>query len=198
MRAPRRRAHARVLRRDDRGRLEVRGPAVRLVELPVGAQSKHGQVTEYTPDWARVSEEKIADDVRLEGARESGHDIEGHVRIGGKRYSAFASGGPDDFVIVVRRYGGETQKRSRGARRRDHATASVPSAFTTLRGTGGSRSAAGTIRVGDIVQRADRDDDKRYVVTDIRAPWIYTRRISGSGAPGIITFPSSLMLRRVG
>lgn len=87
------------------GRLqEVRAPAVRLVKLPVGAEGKHGPITKYTPEWARLSEEKIADNVRLEGARQSGHDIEGHVRLGGKRYSAFTSGGSDDFVIVVRNY----------------------------------------------------------------------------------------------
>jgi len=94
----------RVLRTDNFGRpIEVRAPAVRLVKLPVGARDKYGDsITEYTPDWARLAHEKIADSVRLEGARYAGHDIEGHVRIKGKRYSAFASGGPDDFVIVVR------------------------------------------------------------------------------------------------
>ncbi len=98
-------SHARILRSDNFGHLEVRGPAVRLVKLPVGAKDKHGDpITRHTPDWARVSEEKIADDVRLEGARQAGHAIEGYVRIGGKRYSAFADGGPDDFVIVVRNY----------------------------------------------------------------------------------------------
>jgi hypothetical protein len=98
-------SHARVLRSDSFGRLlEVRGPAVRLVKLPVGAEGKHGSITKYTPDWARISEEKIADNVRLEGARQAGHAIEGYVRIGGKRYSAFADGGPDDFVIIVRNY----------------------------------------------------------------------------------------------
>lgn len=101
-------SHARVLRTSSFGNvLEVRGPAVRLVTLPVGAKDKHGDpITKYTPDWARLSQEKIVDDVRLEGARYSGHDIEGHVRIRGKRYSAFASGNPDDFVIVVRNYKG--------------------------------------------------------------------------------------------
>lgn len=96
--------HARVLRSDFGRLLEVRAPAVYLSELPVGAEGKHGPITKHTPDWARVSEKKIADNVRLEGARQSGHDIEGHVRLGGKRYSAFTSGGPDDFVIVVRNY----------------------------------------------------------------------------------------------
>lgn len=99
----------RVLRTDGMGRLlEVRGPAVRLVKLPVGAKTKYGDlITKYSPDWARLSEEKIVDNVLLENPRESGHDIEGHVRIGSKRYSAFTSGGPDDFVIVVRNYKGK-------------------------------------------------------------------------------------------
>jgi hypothetical protein len=99
-------SNTRVYRTDSFGRfLEVRAPAVRLVKLPVGARDKHGDpITKYTPDWARLSEEKIADNVRLESPRQSGHEIEGHVRIGGKRYSAFTSGGPDDFVIVVRSY----------------------------------------------------------------------------------------------
>lgn len=103
-------SHARVLRSSSFGGVrEVRGPAVHLVQLPVGAKDKHGDpITRHTPDWARLSQEKIADDVRLEGARESGHDIEGHVRIKGKRYSAFTSGGPDDFVIVVRNYKGKS------------------------------------------------------------------------------------------
>jgi hypothetical protein len=96
---------ARILRSDGFGRLlEVRAPAVHLVKLPVGAEGKNGPITKYTPDWERASEKKIANDVRLEGARQSGHDIEGHVRLSGKRYSAFTSGGPDDFVIIVRNY----------------------------------------------------------------------------------------------
>jgi hypothetical protein len=102
----------RVLRHDHFGRpIEVRAPAVRLIKLPVGAKDKFGDpITKYTSDWARWAHEKIADSLRLEGARYSGHDIEGHVRIKGKRYSAFASGGPDDFVIIVR------DKRARGTR----------------------------------------------------------------------------------
>lgn len=55
----------------------------------------------------------------------------------------------------------------------------------------------GAIGVGDIVKRADRDDKNRYVVTELRGPWVFTRRISGSGIPGIITFPSALMLKKV-
>lgn len=90
---------------DSLGRPIVRGPAVHLVQLPVGAMDKYGNpITRHTPDWARLANEKIKDSVRLEGAQFSGHDIEGHVRIKGKRYSAFTSGGPDDFVIVVRNY----------------------------------------------------------------------------------------------
>lgn len=55
-----------------------------------------------------------------------------------------------------------------------------------------------TIRVGDIVRRADVRGKNRYVVVRVREPWIYTQRISGSGGPGIITFPSESMLRKVG
>ena len=54
-----------------------------------------------------------------------------------------------------------------------------------------------TIKVGDIVQRSDIDGRNRYVVINIRDPWIYTRRVSGSGTPGIITFPSAYMLKKV-
>lgn len=73
---------ARVLRRDPLGRIvEVRGPA----EAMVGGR--------YEP---------VAESVRLERAHESGHDLEGSVRVRGRRYSAFTSGGPDDFVIVIR------------------------------------------------------------------------------------------------
>lgn len=61
-----------------------------------------------------------------------------------------------------------------------------------------ARAGSGDIGVGDIVQRSDSSSKNRYVVTDIRSPWIYTQRISGSGGPGVITFPSALMLRKVG
>lgn len=94
----------RVLQSDNFGRLLVRGPAVHAVELPIGAEGEYGPITEHTPDWSRRAYQKIHDNIRLEGARESGHDIEGHVRLNGKRYSAFTSGGPEDFVIVVRDY----------------------------------------------------------------------------------------------
>ncbi len=72
--------------------LKVRGPAYRMVQP--------------TSDWARIIYEKIADDVLLERPRQSGHEIEGRVRIRGKSYSAFTSGGenPDggDGMIIVR------------------------------------------------------------------------------------------------
>ena len=61
-----------------------------------------------------------------------------------------------------------------------------------------ARADNGSIQIGDIVQRSDAVGNNRYVVTNIQAPWIYTRRISGSGGPGVITFPSSQMLRKVG
>lgn len=52
-------------------------------------------------------------------------------------------------------------------------------------------------QVGDIVQRVDIHDRKRFVVVRIEPPWIYTRRIGGGGTPGIITFPSQFMLKKV-
>jgi len=58
-----------------------------------------------------------------------------------------------------------------------------------------SRIAHATIQIGDIVQRSDVDGKNRYVVVNVREPWIYTRQISGG--LGIITFPSSHMLRKV-
>lgn len=65
---------------------------------------------------------------------------------------------------------------------------------STIRAASGN----GNIGIGDIVQRSDVDGKNRYVVVNIQTPWIYTRRISGSGGPGIITFPSPQMLRKVG
>jgi len=53
------------------------------------------------------------------------------------------------------------------------------------------------IVVGDIVQRSDVAGKNRYVVVNIQSPWIYTRRIGGSGASSVITFPSARMLRKV-
>jgi len=86
-----------------------------------------------------------------------------------------------DRARHVARYGGG---RERSRTRRDHATARVP-------------SHNGGLRVGDIVQRSDVDGKNRYVIVNVAGPWIYTRRISGSGGPGVITFPSSSMLRKV-
>jgi len=60
-----------------------------------------------------------------------------------------------------------------------------------------STIAHSTIAIGDIVQRADVNGHNRYVVVNIQGPWIYTRRVSGSGGPGIVTFPSPHMLRKV-
>lgn len=53
------------------------------------------------------------------------------------------------------------------------------------------------IGIGDIVQRSDIDNKNRYVVVNVAGPWIYTHRISGRGGPGVITFPSAHMLRKV-
>lgn len=87
--------------------LKVRGPAYRMVQLPEGARTKFGDlITKHTSDWARIGYEKVADEVTLERPRQSGHEIEGRVRIRGKSYSAFTSGGenPDggDGMIIVR------------------------------------------------------------------------------------------------
>ena len=90
-------------------------------------------------------------------------------------------GMPLDQAKHVARYGGTGTKKFAPA----HSHAVVAHA-----GNGG-------IRVGDIVQRSDAVGKNRYVVVNIQSPWIYTRRISGSGGPGIITFPSPRMLRKV-
>jgi hypothetical protein len=74
---------------------------------------------------------------------------------------------------------------------RSHATRSHATKKLT------SRIAHSTIQIGDIVQRSDIAGRNRYVVVNIHSPWIYTRRVSGSGGPGIVTFPSEYMLRKV-
>ena len=91
-------------------------------------------------------------------------------------------GMPLDQARHVVRYGGTGTKKI--ASSRYHAVVAHAA------GNGG-------IQVGDIVQRSDIAGKNRYVVVNIQAPWIYTRRISGSGGPGIITFPSPQMLRKV-
>lgn len=88
-----------------RGR--VHGPAWELVTLKVGDVDEHGHViNQYTPQWARIGHAKIADDLELISPKQSGHELEGHVRIRGKRYSAFTDGGtnPDGGrgMIIVR------------------------------------------------------------------------------------------------
>ena len=98
-------------------------------------------------------------------------------------------GMPLDRAKHVARHGGSGESSSRSAstgtkRPRSHAVV--------------ARAGNGGIGVGDIVQRADIAGKNRYVVVNIQPPWIYTRRISGSGAPGIITFPTSQMLKKVG
>ncbi len=84
----------------------VQGPAWRMTKLPVGAMGKHGVITEFTSDWARVGYEKVADFVTMICPRQSGHEIEGRVKIKGKTHSAFTSGGenPDGGrgMIIVR------------------------------------------------------------------------------------------------
>ena len=61
-----------------------------------------------------------------------------------------------------------------------------------------ARATSGRLQIGDIVQRSDIKGKNRYVVVNIQPPWIYTRRVSGTGGPGVITFPSSQMLKKVG
>jgi hypothetical protein len=82
------------------------GPAYRMIELPVGAMGKYGEITKYTSDWARIGYEKLADRVTLTNVRDAGHEYEGRVKIGGRSYSAFTSGGenPDggQGMIIVR------------------------------------------------------------------------------------------------
>jgi len=79
--------------------LKVRGPAYRLVKLPVGAEGKYGLITKYTSEWARLATENVASCVTMERPRQSGHEIEGYVRIKGKRYSAFTDGGDKQIII---------------------------------------------------------------------------------------------------
>ena len=92
----------------------IHGPAWQLITLSVGDKDKFGDViTKYTPDWARIGYKKLADEVVMFGVRDAGHEYEGKVRIGGRVYSAFTSGGenPDggDGMIIVRK----GRKRSR-------------------------------------------------------------------------------------
>lgn len=92
---------------DAYGRLQrVSGPVYRMVKLPVGAEGKYGPITKYTSDWARIGYEKVSDHATMQSPRQSGHEIEGRVRIRGKSYSAFTSGGenPDggDGMIIIR------------------------------------------------------------------------------------------------
>lgn len=80
---------------------KVRGPAYRMIKLPVGAKDKHGDtITKYTPDWARIDYELLAPCITMQSPRQSGHEIEGRVKIRGKSYSAFTSGGDDGRIIV--------------------------------------------------------------------------------------------------
>lgn len=88
----------------------VRGAVYKMVELTVGESNKYGEITEHTPDWARISYVKVAACATMERPRQSGHEIEGYVKINGRRYSAFTSGG-DDAKIIVR---GNPPARSRG------------------------------------------------------------------------------------
>jgi hypothetical protein len=88
-------------------------------------------------------------------------------------------------------------KKTSSRRRSLHAHATTARAFPAVT-VPPAVLHGGSVGVGDIVKRADRDDKNRYVVTEIRGPWVFTQRISGSGSPGVITFPSALMLKKVG
>jgi len=93
----------------------IRGPAWQLITLSVGDKDKFGDViTKYTPDWARIGYRKLADNVEMFDVRDAGHEYEGKVRIGGRTYSAFTSGGenPDggDGMIIVRKEGLRTRR----------------------------------------------------------------------------------------
>ena len=99
-----------------------------------------------------------------------------------------------DQARHIARYGGTGGAGTKFSPRRDRAIKKIAPArghaVVAHAGNGG-------IQVGDIVQRSDIAGKNRYVVVNIQSPWIYTRRISGSGGPGIITFPSPQMLRKV-
>lgn len=89
------------------GKPHVRGPVYRMIELPVGAVGKYGQpITKYTSDWARVDYELVSPKATMLNPRQSGHEIEGRVRIRGKSYSAFTDGGENPQggkgMIIVR------------------------------------------------------------------------------------------------
>lgn len=94
-----------------------------------------------------------------------------------------------------KRYVGMTIERARHVAR--HGGKGTRVAHAAVAAAPRGRESYGSIQIGDIVRRSDRDDKNRYVVVNIQQPWIYTRRISGSGGPGVITFPSELLLRRV-
>jgi hypothetical protein len=71
------------------------------------------------------------------------------------------------------------------------------SSHATRRSSRSSIAHATMLQVGDIVQRSDIDGRNRYVIVNIHGPWIYTRRVTGSGGPGVVTFPTEYMLRKV-
>lgn len=51
-------------------------------------------------------------------------------------------------------------------------------------------------KIGDIVQGAYVNGHKRYVVVEIRYPWIYARRIDGNDDGQRVMFPLRYMLRK--
>jgi hypothetical protein len=93
-----------------RGAEHVRGPAYKMTKLPIGAEGKYGPITKYTSDWARTAYVKMAECVTLQNPRQSGHEIEGFVNIGGKRYSAFTSSDDPSGLIVRTQRGGRRRR----------------------------------------------------------------------------------------
>jgi len=52
-------------------------------------------------------------------------------------------------------------------------------------------------KVGDIVQGAYDNGPKRYVIVEIRYPWVRARRINGGGdSSSDVMFPLRYMLRK--
>lgn len=81
----------------------IRGPVYSVHELKRGYHGPHGK-REY--ENTTLSYVKLADMRTLQEVRDAGHEYEGYVSIGGRRYSAFTSGGrnPDggDGMIIAR------------------------------------------------------------------------------------------------
>lgn len=81
----------------------VRGPVFRLVDLPEGAEGEHGRITRFTPEYGRLHMELVSPCATMSRPRQSGHEIEGRVKIRGKAYSAFTDGEAQAIIIRDRR-----------------------------------------------------------------------------------------------